>query len=137
MDQGALEVWAHDQRALARALGLSIEEWIGQLEAAAERKTGLYAAAIGAATVSGLGLAVLDRLDGAKLAQTARALIDPKPPEVRDPVLAEAIRRADEVDAAAGRGAARLKRSKVDRDAQSFPSAQEKTADAPGEEEEE
>jgi len=98
--------WARDQRALARALGLSIEEWLLAIEAAGRRTTGLTAAVIGAAMARGLGLSVLDGLDGPALAQRGRALIDPTPPRVDNPVLKEAIRRA--ADQPIGRGLARL-----------------------------
>ena len=144
LDEGTpgprLVAWAEDQRALARALGLSIEEWLAELDGAAERKTGLTAAVVGAAVSQGLGLEVLDSLDGPSLAARARALIDPRPPRVESPILAEAIRRADELGAGSGAGARRLKQSRTradvpvpDREARPIgPSADQGTADAPG-----
>jgi hypothetical protein len=131
--EAKLASWAADQRALARALGLSIAEWLSVLEAAAERKTGLTAAVIGAATAAGLGLDILDRLDGAELAKRARELIDPEPPKVESPILAEAIRRKDELEVQ-GKGASRLKGNAspprvVGPD---LPSADTATSDAPG-----
>ena len=134
----AIGSWVQDQKALARALGLSIDDWIRQLEQAAERKTELTAAIIGAATSRGLGLGVISRVNGEGLAVKARELLDPEPPQVTDPVLAEAIRRADEMNIKPGSGASRLKR----RRAPEIParpvgpereSATEATADAPGE----
>lgn len=129
-----LAAWAADQRALARALGLSIAEWLAMLEAAGERRTGLTAAVVGAAMAAGQGLGVLERLDGPSLAAAARALIDPAPPKVGDPVLAEAIRRADEI--VDGRGASRLRRSTETSPprtaAPALPSADQATPDAPG-----
>lgn len=134
----ALATWGAEQRALARALGLSIEEWLAELEAAGARTTGLTAAVVGAAMTQGLGLGILDRLDAAALVAQARHLVDPTPPRVESPVLAEAIRRADELPA--GQGAARLKRKskaappRPDRvEAAPLPSATTATPDAPGE----
>lgn len=112
--EDAKVVWARDQRALARALGLSIEEWLLALEAAGRRTTGLTAAVIGAAMARGLGLSVLDGLDGPALAQRGRTLIDPTPPRVENPVLKEAIRRA--VDQPIGRGLALLSGDKKPKD---------------------
>lgn len=138
----AERAWAKDQRALARALGLSIEEWLLALEAAGQRTTGLTAAVIGAAMAKGLGLSVLDGLDGPGLAKAARGLIDPTPPRVENPVLKEAIRRADDVPS--GRGAALLgskSRAKTEKAPVPTPrrgassigdSANFGTADAPG-----
>ena len=130
--------WAADQRALARALGLTIEQWCADLAAAGARRTGLTAAVVGAAMAKGLGLGVLAKLDGPALAERAAALIDPAPPQVADPIIAEAIRRADELDASAGKGASRLRRrpSSVETpQRQARPigsSATGATADAPG-----
>jgi hypothetical protein len=101
-----LAAWAEGQRRLARALGLSIEEWLEQLDAAAERRTGVTAAIVGAAVSSGQGLGVLDGLEPSALAARARGLVDPRPPRVDHPVLAEAVRRAAEL--APGLGRARL-----------------------------
>lgn len=136
-----LSSWARDQRALARALGLSIEDWMTELKSAADRKTGLTAAIVGAATARGLGLSVIGRIQAPELASRACELVDPNPPRVTDPVLAEAIRRADELGATAGRGALRLKaRSKKKRPVPkrstgpSRASDNTPTADAPGEE---
>ena len=90
----------------------------------------------------GAGLGVLDQLDGPDLAERARALIDPAPPDVDSPVLKEAIRRADELDIE-GRGAARLRSKRRRRSSLPTPqrnpgadmsSSAEATADAPGEE---
>ena len=140
--QQRAEAWAVDQRALARALKLSLEEWLVQLDLAAKRKTGLTAAVVGAAVARGLGLGVLDQLDGPDLAERARALIDPAPPDVDSPVLKEAIRRADEL-VTEGRGAARLRSKRRRRSSLPTPqrnpgadmsSSEEATADAPGEE---
>jgi len=132
----ALAAWAQQQRALARSLNVSLEVWMDELDAAAVRTTGLTGAVLGAAMANGLGMAVLDRLDGPKLAAEARTLVDPNPPRVASPVLAEAIRRADEIPA--GAGARRLKRSAPDRpdrvEAEPLPSANAATPDAPGEE---
>lgn len=133
-----LAAWASDQRALARVLGLSIEDWLAALGVAGERRTGLQAAVVGAAVAEGLGLGVLAKLDPPALVAMAKTLIDPTPPKVDDPVLAEAIRRG-EIDAALGKGAARLRRrddeeaSAPDRDVRPIgPSASTATADAPG-----
>jgi hypothetical protein len=137
----SLAQWADNQRALARSLGLSIEEWMGALDQAAKRQTGVYAAVVGAAMARGLGLAVLEQLDQPELARRARALIDPKPPRTEHPLLAEAIRRADELGVRPGRGAGRLKRPTAETSAPSTParvtkplgiSAEEATPDAPG-----
>ncbi len=135
-----LAQWAADQRALAQTLGLSLEDWLDALTAAAERRTGLTAAVIGAATSRGLGLGVLAEIDGPELAERARGLIDPRPPRVADPVLAEAIRRSDDLDAQEGRGAARLRRRAApttpEREVRPLgPSASIATPDAPGGEE--
>jgi len=102
-----LEAWVAAQKDLARALGLSIEDWIRALEDASKRKTGLTAAVIGASMARGLGMGVLDSLDPAALVARARTLIDPEPPRVDNPVIAEAIRRAGELPS--GGGARRLK----------------------------
>ena len=135
----ALATWGAEQRALARALGLSIEEWLAELEAAGARTTGLTAAVVGAAMTQGLGLGILDRLDAAELGAEARRWVDPTPPRVESPILAEAIRRADELPV--GQGAARLKRrSKAEPprpervETAPLPSSTTATPDAPGEE---
>lgn len=134
----ALATWGAEQRALARALGLSIEEWLAELEAAGARTTGLTAAVVGAAMTQGLGLGILDRLDAAELVAEARRWVDPTPPRVDSPILAEAIRRADELPV--GQGAARLKRrskaepSRPERvETAPLPSSTTSTPDAPGE----
>lgn len=135
-----LEAWVHGQRGLARALGLSLEEWLRELEAAGGRKTGLTAAVIGAAMARGLGMSVLDGLDAPALVQRAKALIDPEPPRVDNPVLKEAIRRAGELGS--GKGLARLKATRREvstprRGAGSLgDSARTRTPDAPGGEDE-
>lgn len=105
----AIARWVENQRALARALGLTIEEWLDALERAGRRSAGLTAAVVGAAMGQGLGLDVLQGLDGAALAVRARALIDPAPPRVENPLLREAIRRAAELGARPGTGARRLR----------------------------
>jgi hypothetical protein len=135
----SFESWAADQRALARILGLSISDWMDSLRDAAERKTGLTAAIVGAATARGLGLSVIGRIDASALAQRACFLLDPEPPRVSDPVLAEAIRRAQEEDLE-GRGAARLKgapklspQTPPRETGPNRESDQTPTADAPGE----
>src|SRR5262249_42322499 len=107
----ALRSWADNQRALARALGLTIEDWLIAIDGAAQRTTGLTAAVIGAAMARGLGRSVLAGLDGAKLGAGARELIDPRPPRVTSPLLKEAIRRADDLGVRPGAGASRLKRA--------------------------
>jgi hypothetical protein len=107
--QEALQQWADNQRALARALGLTIEDWLLVLDAAGGRSTGLTAAVVGAAMAKGLGMSVLDGLDGKHLAALARELIDPRPPRVESPLLKEAIRRADELGVSEGAGARRLR----------------------------
>ena len=141
MAERELQVWAEAQKNLARALGLSIEDWIRALEAASRRKTGLTAAVIGASMARGLGMSVLDALDPDGLFERARELIDPEPPRVDNPVLAEAIRRAGELGS--GGGAKRLKAPK--RREVSTPqrgrgslgkSASTATPDAPGGEDE-
>lgn len=104
-----LAQWVRDQRALARALGLTIEEWILALERASKRRTGLTAAVIGAATARKMGLGILAQLDGPKLYGRAKSLIDPEPPRPEHPVLREVIRRADELPT--GGGAGRLKKA--------------------------
>jgi hypothetical protein len=135
-----LEVWAEAQRNLARALGLSIEDWIRALEAASKRKTGLTAAVIGASVARGLGMTVLDSLDPDALVARAKALVDPTPPRVENPVLAEAIRRSTELSG--GGGAKRLKRKRREvstpaRGRRSLgKSSSMATPDAPGREEE-
>jgi enoyl-CoA hydratase/carnithine racemase len=135
-----LQVWVEGQRNLARALGLSIEDWIRALEAASKRKTGLTAAVIGASMARGLGMTVLDALDPDQLLARAKELIDPEPPRVENPVLAEAIRRATELGS--GGGAKRLKAKMRDistpqRGRGSLgKSASTATPDAPGREEE-
>lgn len=138
-DPDRAAAWGRDQRALAKALGLTIEEWLAELEAASQRSTGLTAAVVGAAMASGLGLSVLDRLDPAGLAARARVLIDPRPPKTESPVLAEAIRRAEEAGGpTAGTGARLLKRTseRPPRIVQpDYPSAETPTSDAPGEDE--
>jgi hypothetical protein len=137
-----LKVWAEAQKNLARALGLSIEDWMRALSDASKRKTGLTAAVIGASVARGLGMSVLDQLDAEALFERAQSLIDPEPPRVENPVLAEAIRRADEIGS--GGGARRLK--KAERPEISTPqrgrgsignSATASTPDAPGRGEEE
>ncbi|MFO0724655.1 MAG: hypothetical protein U1E65_12810 [Myxococcota bacterium] len=127
--------WGQDQRALAKALGLTIEEWLAALEQASQSGAGLTAAVVGAAMAGGLGLGVLDKLDAPKLLVRARALIDPRPPKVESPILAEAIRRADE-QKPQGAGA-RLLRKKEERPQRTeqalLPSDATSTPDAPGE----
>jgi hypothetical protein len=131
--------WASNQRALARALGISLEDWMGALDAAAARSTGLTAAVVGAAMAKGLGLSVLEGLDGVRLAALARELIDPRPPRVTSPLLKEAIRRAD--DLGGPRGGARLLKRAAQREAIPTPQRDAKplgssvdvaTPDAPG-----
>ena len=134
--------WAIDQRALARALGLSISDWMACLREAGDQKTGLTAAVVGAASARGMGLSVIGRVNGPALAERACGLLDPEPPRVSDPVLAEAIRRAQatEIDAVEGRGAARLKakrnpdpKTPMRETGPDRSSDQTPTADAPGE----
>jgi hypothetical protein len=108
----ARKQWATDQRALARAVGLSIEDWLIALDAASARTSQLTAAVVGAAMAKGLGLSVLDGLDGQALASLARTLIDPRPPRVRSPLLKEAVRRAEELGTS--RGGRLLKRPRRD-----------------------
>lgn len=131
--------WAERQRALARALDLTIEEWLEILDAASHRTTGITAAAIGAAMARGLGMGVVRGLDTRALARRARKLIDPLPPRVANPVLKEAVRRAKE-NFGEGQGAARLR---AKREAITTPrrgeepigdSARTGTPDAPGDE---
>lgn len=139
----AEQSWAAEQRALARALELSLEEWLERLEAASERRTGLTAAIVGAAVAEGLGLSVLERLDPPGLMGRARELVDPRPPKAESPVLREAIRRADELTRSVGQGKSRLRRRRAApvetperrSELQSAPSAGARTADAPGESE--
>lgn len=136
----ALRQWVDNQRALARALGLTIEEWLDAIDGAGSRTTGLTAAVVGAAMARGLGLSVLDGLDGAKLSARARALIDPRPPRVTSPLLKEAVRRAEDLSLSTGAGARRL-RTRVRRDPLPTPSREVQplgssadlgTPDAPG-----
>jgi hypothetical protein len=137
----SLAQWAENQRAVARALGLTIEDWMNALDAAGKRRTGVYAASVGAAMARKLSLAVLEGFDAVALATNARTLIDPRPPRVSSPLLAEAIRRADELGARPG-GASRLKKKSIERrDPLPTPmretkpigdSAAEGTPDAPG-----
>ncbi|MBK8014759.1 MAG: hypothetical protein IPK13_25850 [Deltaproteobacteria bacterium] len=143
----ALAQWAADQRALARALGLTIEAWLGALEAASLRHAPLAAAVVGAAARSGLSPSVvLGRLKPAELFERARGLVDPRPPRVANPVLKEAIRRADELGSGLGArrlkqksSAARLRTESLERPQRGAsnlgPSSRIATADAPGEEE--
>jgi hypothetical protein len=137
-----LAQWAENQRALARALGLTIEDWMKALDAAGARQTGVYAAVVGAAMARGLGLSIIEGLSGVEIARAARQLIDPKPPRVSSPLLAEAIRRAGELGVGAEKGAGRLRRKKVERP-EPLPtpvretkplgeSSEEATPDAPG-----
>jgi hypothetical protein len=135
-----LEIWAESQRSLARALGLSIEDWIRALDAASKRKTGLTAAVIGASMARGLGMKVLDSLDPERLVEQAKTLIDPEPPRVDNPVLAEAIRRSTELGSGGGAKRLKAKRREVSTPqrgkgslGKSAPTA---TPDAPGREEE-
>ena len=131
-----LSAWAEGQRALARALGISLEDWVHAIREAGHRKTGLTAAVIGAAMARGLGMGVLDQLDGPTLAGQAQTLIDPEPPKVENPVLREALRRADELPR--GDGLRRLKK-KEEIEAPKrgagpkAASAKTPTPDAPGE----
>ncbi|MCB9653861.1 MAG: hypothetical protein H6729_06995 [Deltaproteobacteria bacterium] len=140
--------WAADQRALARALGLTIEAWLDVLQAASQRRAPLGAAVIGAAARVGLSPSTaLGSLEPTQLFERARALIDPRPPRVDNPVLKEAIRRADELGS--GLGARRLKQrspaamrprtetlERPQRGTSNLgPSSRMATADAPGEEE--
>jgi hypothetical protein len=139
-----LEDWAASQRRLARALGLSLDEWMQALDDAGARTTGLTAAAIGAAMARGLGMSVLDGLDGPALAARARRVLDPRPPRVVNPILKEAIRRADALApepvgvewARVGAGRLRERRAAVVTprrgDSPIGDSAPEATADAPG-----
>lgn len=129
--------WAKTQRDLARALGLSLEDWMDALDAASNRKTGLTAAVVGAAMSRGLGMGVLAELDGPAIARRARALLDPTPPRAKNPVLREAIRRAGELSEGGG-----LERLRQRREAVTTPrrgegslgeSAPTGTPDAPGE----
>lgn len=137
----ALRAWADNQRELARALGLSIEDWLGAIDAASKRTTGLTAAVVGAAMARGLGMSVLDGLDGAALGARAKELIDPRPPRVTSPLLKEAIRRAGDLGVKPGGGASRLKRKAASREVLPTPvretrplgeSSDEATPDAPG-----
>lgn len=132
-----MEQWGRDQRALARALGLSIEEWLGALDGASKRTSGLTAAVIGASMARGLGMSILDGFDAATLLVLARQLVDPEPPRVENPLLKEAIRRADELGPSTG--AARLKRRRreeirapVRGSGFAASSAETSTPDAPG-----
>ena len=130
----ALKQWAQEQRDLARALGLSLDDWLQALDAAGGRRAGVTAAVIGASMARRKGIPDLSTVDGPALAAQARALIDPQPPRTQHPVLAEAIRRADGL--ARGHGAKHLgkKISRPDRAAPSdAPSSKTATADAPGE----
>lgn len=136
MQDDARARWAETQRDLARALGVSLDDWLGALGQAGHRGSGLAAAVIGAAMSQGLGLGVLAELDGPALAARAQALLDPNPPRAHNPVLREAIRRAD--DLSEGRGLDRLKRKRESLEApQRAPGSLAKsvsnaTADAPG-----
>ena len=132
--------WVKTQRDLARTLGLSLEDWMEALDAAGGRRTGLTAAAVGAAMSRGLGMAVISELDGPALATRARQLLDPAPPRAKNPVLREAIRRATD-ELAKGGGLERLRER---REAVRAPrrgggdlaaSDARGTADAPGEDE--
>ena len=130
----ALRQWAEDQRALARALGLSLDDWLAALDAAGRNRAGLTAAVIGASMARKRGIPNLGAVNGPELATRARALIDPEPPRTEHPVLAEAIRRSQDLQT--GEGARRLGRSVVARPDRvgpsTAPSAAEATADAPG-----
>lgn len=136
----ALRAWAEDQRALARALDLTIEDWLAILDAASTRTTGITAAAIGAAMARGLGMGVVKGLDTRALGKRARKLIDPTPPRVKNPVLKEAVRRARD-DFGRRKGADRLRaaREAVDTPVRGAApigaSANTATPDAPGEDE--
>ncbi len=139
-----LQEWAASQRRLARALGLSLDDWMQALDDAGARTTGLTAAAIGAAMARGLGMSVLDGLDGPALAARARLVLDPRPPRVVNPILKEAIRRAEALApepvgaeaASVGAGRLRERRAAVvtprRAEAPIGDSAAEATADAPG-----
>ncbi len=139
MQDDARARWTETQRGLARALGVSLEDWLNALGQAGHRSTGLTAAVIGAAVSQGLGMGVLADLDGPALAARAQALLDPTPPRAQNPVLREAIRRAGDLSKGAG-----LERLKQKREALQAPrrapgslagSATNATADAPGEDE--
>ncbi len=107
---------------------------MAELASAGERTAGLTAAVIGAAVSRGASLTILNQLHGDELARRAAELIDPTPPSVQNPTLAEAIRRADEL-ASTGLGRARLRREppRPERtEAEPAPSADQATADAPG-----
>ena len=130
--------WAEDQRAMARALGLSLEQWLKTLDRASRRQTGLTAAVIGAAMAKGHGMGVLADLDGPALAQRARRLIDPAPPRAKNPILREAIRRASDLPEGEGLDRLRQRREEIrtpHRAEDVIPSASAGTgtADAPGE----
>lgn len=135
----ALAKWAENQRALARALDLTIEEWLEILDAASHRTTGITAAAIGAAMARGMGMAVVRGLDTRALGQRAKKLIDPTPPRVKNPVLKEAVRRARDDGIETGAGAARLRarresiRAPVRGEGSIGESVSVGTPDAPGE----
>lgn len=137
--EDAAAQWAAEQRALARALGVSLDVWLQALDRAGQSGPGLTAAVIGAAMARGLGMGVLAGLDGPALARRARVLVDPAPPRATNPVIREAIRRAGELSE--GGGLERLRRR---RETLSAPrrgegslgsSAGTATPDAPGEEE--
>lgn len=104
-----------------------------ELRAAGERTAGLTAAVIGAAVSRGASLSILDGLDGVALAERAALLVDPAPPRVEHPAIAEAIRRADELPRGSGRERLSRKLPRPERDeTEPAPSAPEPSADAPG-----
>ena len=75
-----LRKWAEAQRDLARALGLSLDDWLTALDAAGRNRAGLTAAVIGASVARGRGIPKLNEVDGPALATFARELIDPASP---------------------------------------------------------
>ena len=70
-----LAVWAEEQRRLAAALGLSPAEWSKRLQAAAERRLSVLAAAVGAAVSSGRAMPRPDAVDPERLGKLAAALL--------------------------------------------------------------
>ncbi len=137
--EDAKRQWAQNQKALARALGLSVAQWMWALEEAGERTTRLTAAAIGSGMAKGIGMRILDGLDGPKLTTLAKELIDERPVRAQHPLIREALRQGGP-KAGAGRGRALLKRGAEGASPPSRaqekprPSAEEPTPDAPGDE---
>lgn len=130
--------WIEQQRSLAEAMGLDLEAWVAELEAAAGRRTELLAAVIGAASARKKGLGIVRSVNGAELAAKARTWLLARRRTIEHPVLAEAVRRAGDIPRTGrSRFARRPERTPVRRPTRGAgslgPSSSDLTPDAPGE----